>query len=312
MLDKKFDSMHNELGSTNKKIKKMIRDTLKYLQVIINKRVNEETSLEKVKPKELALPDKRKLLKKIYAEVLTQMGEEENIPVFKKLIDNVPESYLDYELEIDLPEAGVFVKDLLKGTGQIAPNELGNIINIVAGVGGPAIVQHAAKGKYLAPIVGDFGAKEINTNVREYIKSKQERMNDKFKLPAPEVKELAKTEQSKNLAEIKRDLMLLLPAMVKAEDLHNTNLGRIASKIKSNGVSSLKDRLPDLSQILKKSVNHKEANKELKKSNIALEFKSQTEFEEFLGSLHAKGKEYVEAKAKQKGKKNNKTFEQEQ
>ena len=181
MLDNYFDRLVEETKGTDRNIRKLFHNTLRYLQQIINNEI-QEGALVANKTKSLSLNKKRELLKKIYAQVLQKMGQENNINVFMNLIDNVPEDYIDYELQINTAKAGEFVNDLIKGKDQISGDELKNIANIVNGVGVPAILNHATGKNKLDKESASFGANAINKNVKDYLDSKKSKRANRKKI----------------------------------------------------------------------------------------------------------------------------------
>jgi hypothetical protein len=242
-IDKLLKEASHEIKQKDK-VKLMIRKTLMQLQKIINKRIDESNEITKSPNKSISLQDKRKLLKKLYAKTLTKMGQENNIAIFNDLIDQVPESYLDYELKIDLDKAGEVVDDLLKGEGQITREEAGNLANIVSGVGIPAIKEFAAGGKQMSKKEQDFGSDAINRNTKEYIKSKNDRNNPEFQLPAPESKELISTvrDVAKSENTTAMDIIRKLGGELSIDK--NSKFGSIASKINPGKQTDLLKRLP--------------------------------------------------------------------
>lgn len=292
-MDKVFASLIEETKGTSKKIKTMFRKTFEIIQRMLNKRIQEEKSLEPAKTKKLSLKDKRKLLKETYKRVLTKMGREGAIPVLMKMIDTVPEGYLDYELQIDTDAAGKFLNDLTKGKGQISENELGNIANVIKGVGIPAIQHYATGEEKMDKKTAKFGADAINKNVDAYLKSKKDRYDDTYQLPAPEeVKAIASQVQDKSLARIEKGLVPLLFGGL--EKMKDGKLARLASEIKRSQIN-LKNRIPDLAKVVKHASDYRDANKLAKESNLELEFKNQSEFEQFLFQV-SKAKQYEKAR----------------
>ena len=290
----------------DKKLKDLFDKTFAILQRIINKQVLESyleeakgkelgkynvkssKALSKAEAKALALPDKRKLLKKIYTQTLTNMGMERNIKIFNKIIDIVPEKYLDYELQIDTASAGEFVKDLIDGKGQIADNELGNIINVVKGVGVPAIIHHATGEEDLPSEIGTFGAEGINKNVKDYLDSKRRRNNPTFQLDGPKSKEIAVI--SKDLEEIKRGVLMTINQESSGlRKFRNSNIGKLAASIRGSGMN-IEGRLDNIAKTIKQSKDYKEANSLFKKGNVELEFQNQSEYNSFLSNILNKEK----------------------
>ena len=255
-IDRLFESVAEE-SKTKKKIKDMFRKTLQQIAKMM--KLNEGKDLEQSKSKDVSLQDKRALLKKIYAKTLKNMGQESNIETFNALIDTVPESYLDYELNIDTEQAGEFVDDLIKGKGEISSNELGNIANIVSGVGIPAIKEFAAGNKKMSKADAEFGSKNVNKNVKEYLKSKKDRNDPTYQLAPPEskeliqmTKELANSENTTAVAIIKKltgDLM----------KIKNSKFSKIASGLNAGERTDLSKRMPRV-VILNKS--YEQATKE--------------------------------------------------
>lgn len=292
-LDYYFDRLAEETKKDTNKIKSLFRRTFAIIKRMLRRRML-ESSLIPADTKNLSLVDKRKMLKKVYAEVLTNMGQKRNIPIFNKLIDNVPESYLDYELEIDTESAGEFVDDLINGKGQISDNELFNIAEVIKGVGVPAIINYATGEEKLSKETAKFGAAGINKNVKDYLDSKKGRQDDKFKLPSTATKkELVHT--SRDIVPIK--IEALKNEIVKAistKDLtkfSKSKIGKIASGIISSRGTNFSDRIDLVAKTLAKESSYKKANDLFKRENIELEFKTQEEYSSFLSSLYKKHEE---------------------
>lgn len=309
-MDKYFNILIEEVKGTDKNLRILFSKTFKFLRDLIKKELQEEKSISVTFPHELSLPKKRALLKKIYTQVLKKMGQSDNIGVFMRMIDTVPEDYLDYELQINTEQAGKFVDDLIRGKGEIANNELGNLVNIVKGVGIPAIANYVTGDDKLSKETASFGAEAINKNVKDYIDSKESRYSDKGKLSPPTKsasKEIVNTTQEKSIAQIKKELMLVLDGALYNK-IKRTPLGDIVSQVKGSKVD-LSKRLPDLAHIIKNSKNYKQANELFKDKAMGIEFQTQNEFEQFLNSLHSAKKEKVEAPKEKVTKKREKTYD---
>lgn len=291
MLDNLVGDLVEEMKDPAKQLKLFFKKTFELLNKYIKKQMEE--AIEKKDNSNISIQDKRKLLKKIYKKVLTSMGQKQNISTFSKLIDTVPESYLDYELQVNTEDAGKLVNDLIKGEGEISVNELGNLANIVKGVGIPAITKYAS-GEKMDKKTARFGSDAINKNTKEYLKSKKERYKKSNRLPAPkEIKKGAEQVQNKSVAQIKKDLVPLIGGLGKMKD---GKLSRLASEIKGAQIN-LKNRIPDLANLVKSASNYKEANKLARDNNLELEFISQNEFEQFLFQVNkARQYEYEERK----------------
>ncbi len=305
-MDLYFDDLFEDTKGVSRKMRNLLRKTLERLQNMLDNQVH-ESALEKTAEKNLSIRDKRKLLKQVYKQVLTRMGEEDNVEVFLSLIDNVPEDYLDYELSIDTGKAGELVKDLISGKGQISAFELGKIANIVKGVGVPAILNHATGEKKLDKNSSKFGSDAINKNVDEYLASKKDRMSDKMKLSAPQQTDIVSVANNTSLANIQKGLVPLL--FGDLEMVKQGKLSKLVKGIKSSGMN-IKDRLPDLASIIKNASDYKEANSIAKEYQMELEFRSQSEFEEFLSQV-VKAKDYEREaipRGKKKAKANTRTF----
>lgn len=304
-MDKHFNFLVEDTKGNNRKLKILFKKTFKFIKDIIRNEIKEEqklTSSNATLP--LSVSKKRTLLKKIYKQVLTKMGQENNIAVFLKMIDTVPESYLDYELEIDTQQAGDFVNDLIKGTGKISDNELGNLVNIVKGVGVPAISNYATGAEKLDKKTASFGAKAINKNTKEYLDSKKSRYNTKSQLAAPGgCSDLYLPEQGKSIAQIKKDLMAALSGDL--QKVQNSPLSKFMGELQTSKID-ISNRLPDLAYILKNSKYYKQANKLFKDKIMKVKFENQNEFDDLLNSLHSIDKEKEYVKVSKKKKKSNK------
>ena len=94
--------------------------------------------------------------------------------------------------------------------------------------------------------------------------------------------------QSKSVAQIQKGLVPLLFGGL--EKMKDGKLSRLASEIKGSQIN-LKDRIPDLAKVVKNASDFRDANKLAKENNLELEFKNQSEFEQFLFQV-SKAKEY--------------------
>ena len=251
-LDNLFEQASKEI-KISKKIKDMIKKTL----AILNQKINEENELTDSN-KSLSTQDKRKLLKKVYAKTLTKMGQENNIPIFNQLIDQVPESYLDYELKIDMNNAGSFVEDLLKGKGQITTDELENISDVISGVGIPAIKEFAFGGKEMSKEDADFGSDGINKKTKEYLDSKKKRNNPTLQLSAPESEELISSVRALAQKE-NTTAMDIIKKMGKDLIIKDPKIKGILSKLDPGKKTDLLKRLP---KIIIMNKTYEEAKKE--------------------------------------------------
>lgn len=288
-MDKYFNYLIEETKGTDRKLRKLFSRTFRLLQKIINKGMYEEGSVVPISPKGLSVVQKRKLLKKVYTQVLTRMGQEDNIKMFMNIIDTVPEEYIDYELKINTDQAGVFVNDLIKGKGQLSGSEIGNLINIIKGVGVQAIVHHATGKEKLDKEAAAFGADAINKNTKEFIDSKLARYSGKNQLPSPEGESkgsLINPTKDKSVMEIKRSLSVALSGGM--QDVMRSPIGKFVGQIKGSRVDISK-RIPDIAIILKNSKDYKQANALFKSKAIGIEFENQSEFDQLLNSLpHSK------------------------
>lgn len=238
-----------------------------------------ETKEVAKKNTELSLQDKRKKLKELYAKVLTGTPFEADIPTFQELIDQVPEDYIEYELGIDLDKALGMVKELMFGQGDLTQNELKNVMNIVAGIGIPAIDKHAAqKVKMESPT---FGSYHMNQNVNELLNSLEARRNPKDKLPAPEVKDVVPT--TKSIVPITKEIVPVINERLKKifGNLNisgNSEFWKIASKLKTGkGINT--DRLvKSFADIMANSDTFEEAKKKAKEAYPSLDFKKGEDF----------------------------------
>lgn len=314
-ISEALDLVKTKKVAKNKNIKDLLNTTFLAIQKMIDQRSGteiikeeeEEKGLALLKKKELktadtkalSLGDKRKMLKEIYGKTLTAMGMKDNIKFFNRLIDNVPEHYLDYELKINTPAAGAFVKDLIDGNGQMTIDELRNVINVIKDVGVPVLTKVATDEHKLSPEDAKIGADHIDSNVREYLASKAERLSPRNKIAAPGTKDLIATANTTDLETIKRNVLavinkdLIIPDSDR-EKFRRSKIGKIASQLRSPGMN-VKGRLDHVAEAIQKAKDYKEANEELKKKAIEVEFKSQDEYNDFLSKVLSK-----EAKVKEK------------
>lgn len=262
-------------------LKSLFKNKFKQILKIIEKaakRVSvKESAIEKSKLKQLSLNDKRKLLKETYKKVLTQMGQASNISTFMQIIDTVPEDYIDYELQINLEQAGEFVKELKSGEGTFTDEEMKNIVNIVAGVGVPALEKHATGEEKLDKESAKFGADAINKNSKEFLDSLKERRSKKA-LPTPERMELSAPE-SRELARPETGLTVNSLARLFTPNLRtNPKLQNLASKITGAGIN--KERIAkSLAAVVRNAKTYEEAKNIAAEKNLGVEF-SKNDFEE--------------------------------
>jgi hypothetical protein len=231
---KQFPNKKLKLGGSTMEfpaLLELFRKAIEYKR----KHLKEEKDIEPAKKKEVSIKDKKAQLKKIYREVLISTPYWESIPVFMDLIDQSPESYIDYELNINMKDALGIVDELISGKGDLTPKEMGNLANIISGVGIPAIEQYASKGKKLPKGTGKFGADAINKNSKEFLASLKQRRDPKYQLTAPETKDVVKTTQEKGVARrdfldtIKKDLVINLDK--------DSSFYKTASRLKSKGIN---------------------------------------------------------------------------
>ena len=233
-------------------------------KAILYKRRHLKEDGEVVK-KERKLPtskNKKTELKKIYKKILTGTPYEENIPVFMQLIDASPDSYINYEMGINLENAMGMVDELIKGSGDFTTDELKNIVNITRGVGFPAIEHYAAGGKAMPKETQVFGAHHMDQNVNELMGSIKQRKDPSRQLPAPEKKELGTTMPDT----IHREVLVKkfdsrLAKIIGFPNVKNTEFGNIASKMKSSGMNT--NRMASaIAKIILGSTSYEEAKKE--------------------------------------------------
>jgi len=151
-------------------------------------RLTEEKKIVPRKKTDLSVQDKRIELKKVYKKILTGTPYDENISVFMKLIDQVPEDYLNYELGVDMGSAYKIVDELISGSGDLTQNELADIANIVSGIGIPAIEKHATGKSKLSKKTAKFGAEELSKSAQRVVKSMEQRRDPRGKIEAPKLK----------------------------------------------------------------------------------------------------------------------------
>jgi len=226
-------------------------------------RLAEQKELQK-SSRELTANDKRSLLKATYKKILTGTPYAGNIKAFQQLIDQVPDDYVEYESQINLPNALKMVDELIQGKGDFTGGELKNIMNVVAGIGVPAIEKHAAGKEKLSKEAGTFGAKAIDKNTAEMLASMKKRKST-LAIPSRTMgKEPVIT--SKQL--IRPDDLVKL---FKTGDLALTGeFGKTASQIRSRGMNM--DRIAkSLNNIIAKSKNYEEVKKKAKEA-LKLDF----------------------------------------
>ena len=240
-----------------------------HLQMLIKKAIlykrrhlKEDGEIVKKERKLPTSKNKKTELKKIYKKILTGTPYEENIPVFMQLIDASPDSYINYEMGINLENAMGMVDELIKGSGDFTTDELKNIVNITRGVGFPAIEHYAAGGKAMPKETQVFGAHHMDQNVNELMGSIKQRKDPSRQLPAPEKKELGTTMPDT----IHREVLVKkfdsrLAKIIGFPNVKNTEFGNIASKMKSSGMNT--NRMASaIAKIILGSTSYEEAKKE--------------------------------------------------
>jgi hypothetical protein len=230
-LKSKKLKLKEETNMKFSRLLKLFKKAIEYKR----KKLEEAKDIESSKDKSISTKDKRKALKTIYKKVLNNTPYEENIPVFMDLIDQVPESYLDYELNINMKNALEIINELIYGEGNLTPDEMANLSNIIAGVGIPAIEKHAAGGKKLGKEAAKFGSEAINKNTEEFLKSLKQRRNPENKLPAPETKDVVSTSPEKGVS--RRDFLDKIKKDLRIEIEPGSRFHKTASKLKSKGIN---------------------------------------------------------------------------
>jgi hypothetical protein len=269
---------HNEIQELKTKSSKLENKPLKlkeetmnfnHLQRLIKKAIlykrrhlKEDGEIVKKEKKLPTSKNKKIELKKIYKKILTGTPYEENIPVFLQLIDASPDSYINYEMGINLENAMEMVDELIRGSGDFTTDELKNIVNITRGVGFPAIEHYAAGGKAMPKETQVFGAHHMDQNVNELMGSIKQRKDPSRQLPAPEKKELGTTMPDT----IHREVLVKkfdsrLAKIIGFPNIANTEFGNIASKMKSSGMNT--NRMASaIAKIILGSTSYEEAKKE--------------------------------------------------
>jgi len=275
------------------KVKELIKKTFEALNKILKRRhlkegfshfyksIYEGKEIEKYK-KDISTLDKRNLLKNTYKQVLEKMGFEEVFPFFAEIIDSVPESYLDYEIGINTESAGDLITDLLQGKDALSNNEIGNLINVIKGVGIPAIEKYASGKEKMGKETAKFGSAAINKNVSDYFSSKEERKSPVRKISSPdrkmiEVKTPAVVLESENNT-------VAIQRLFKISLASNSKLFGLASKIGAATSGTSKTNLSNrLANIMANASSYEQAKKVAEKKNIKIDF-SKNEYEEFVNS----------------------------
>lgn len=251
-------------------------------KALLYKRKHLKEDIIKKEKKVPVSKNKKDQLKKVYKKILTGTPYEDNIPMFMKLIDMVSDSYLNYELEINLSEALKMVNELIQGSGDFTAEELKNIINITKGIGFPAIEHYAAGGKPMEKETQIFGAHHIDQNVKELMGSLEQRRDPKNKLPAPEItkKELGTTipdiihREIVPTEELRQGLTnkfnSRLARILGMPQVQDTEFWRVASQIKTKRINT--ERIANsMVDIILNSKTYEEA-KQKAKEKLHLDF----------------------------------------
>lgn len=259
--------------------------------------VREAKEIQK-KRTELSIVEKRSMLKKIYKRILSGTPYADNISVFLKMIDEVPEEYLNYELGMNLDKAMVMVDELIRGKGDFTETEMQNIGNIVAGVGIPAIEKHATGVAKLEKGAAKFGSTAMNRNIKELLTSLKQRRGA-LALPSstlgqePAVISKALTREDKLALQDK--IKNRLGMIFKSKLAGGTEFARLASQIKSAGVN-LNRLAGSLTNIMADAKSYVDAKK--KATTLGIEFEQGEDL--FRSMFKAAQKKREEAKVKVK------------
>ena len=221
--------------------------------------------------------EKRKKLKEAYTAILKNTPWKSSIPFFHQMIDGLESSYLDYELGLNLNGAMGMIKELIQGEGDFTDNEVGNLGNIIAGIGIPAIQKHAATNAPIDDASVKFASTEMNKNLEELMGSLEQRRSPKNKLSSPARKQLPTpplTTVTPTSSGTPNRLSKIL-GMFKMDD---TQFWKLASKISDISKADLTNFVSRMGNVIKKSTSYEEAKKSVEKEakKAGIEF-SQTE-----------------------------------
>jgi hypothetical protein len=217
----------------------------------------------------LSKKDKREQLKLMYAKILSNTPFADTLPMFKKLIDQVPESYLDYETNIDLDKAMEMINELIHGTGLLTAEEMTNLGNIVAGIGIPAIEHHAAGKKSMGKEAQEFGSKEMNKNLGQFLDSIEKRRNPEKQISTTAIVPTTPTARGVPMRiedPVRKAILRLFKMPAIAE---RSAFGKIVAEMQSKmpNVEMNVDRLTNsMKNIIQNSASMEDAEKKVKRT----------------------------------------------
>ena len=244
-----------------KRSHKIIEEILNYF--------GEDRKIVKKSGSNISKVEKRAKLKEAYSKILSNTPYADTLPMFKKLIDQVPESYLDYELDIDLNKAMDMIQELIHGTGMLTGGEMTNLGNIVAGIGIPAIEHHAAGKKPMTKENQEFGSKEMNKNLGQFLGSVESRRNPKNKLTTTAITTTTPTASGvpmKMEDPVRKSVMLLFkkPA-IASKSAFGKIVAEMQSKMPNETINI--DRLTDsIKNIIQNSSSMEDAKMKVKRN----------------------------------------------
>lgn len=242
--------------------------THKLVESIVKYSIKEGKEVAK-RNTEVGLQDKRKRLKMAYSRILKNTPYTDKIEMFHGLIDQVPEEYLDYELNINLDKAMEMVQELIGGNGLLTAGEMKNLGNIVQGIGLPAIAHYASGNEKMDKETQEFGSREMNKNVDEFLGSLERRRNPVGKLPSPERKQIetrdiAKPTENRSGAVSRGNIVSSLFKMPEVEK-KNSKFWKLASQISASSPGINADRIAkSVMNIANSSKSYEQAKKQAK------------------------------------------------
>jgi hypothetical protein len=234
------------------------------------RKLKEDNNLVKRnKENSLSKKNKKEQLKEIYRQILNGTPYKNVLPMFEKLIDLIEdERYLDYELNIDLSKAMEMIKELIHGTGMLTIDEVKNLGNIVAGIGVPAIEHHAAGKKPMDKKTQEFGSKEMNKNIGQFMDSLETRRNPKKQIATTAIVPTTPTASgvpARRQDPVRRGIMMLFK---KPQIAEKSAFGKIVAEMQSKmpNVEMNVDRLTDsIKNIIQNSASVEDAKMKVKR-----------------------------------------------
>jgi hypothetical protein len=226
--------------------------------------LHEDNDIVPKSNRNLSPQDKRRKLKAVYTRILNGTPYKDSLPMFLQLIDQVPEGYLDYELDIDMDKAIKMIDELVGGSGMLTSRELGNLGNIIAGIGVPAITKYATGDEKINKEIAKFGAEGMNSNIDQFLTSLEKRRDPSKQIETREVDVVRKPvetgEPGRGVARPRLDIARLFN--MSSIEKKNSKFWKLASKIASTSRGLNAERIArSVENIMNTTSSYQEAAK---------------------------------------------------